>query len=123
MAAPAYATVDEYLAAQPEPVAEALTAARNAIRSAIPDAEECISYNMPAYKINGKAVVHLAGWKNHYSVYPASDALVAALGDELKECTVVECTIKFSYKKPVPTELIQRIAEFRAMEVQAKAKK
>jgi uncharacterized protein YdhG (YjbR/CyaY superfamily) len=120
MANSAFGTVDDYLASQPERVAPILSAVRDAIRAALPNAEEGIAYNLPAYKINGKQVIFFAGWKNHYSVYPASDDLVAAFASELSEHKVVKSTIQFSYAKPVPEKLIREIAEFRAFEASAK---
>ncbi len=56
---------------------------RSAIRKAVPGAEEVISYQIPAYKLHGRAVLYFAGWKQHYSLYPATDRLVAAFKDEL----------------------------------------
>jgi uncharacterized protein YdhG (YjbR/CyaY superfamily) len=120
MASQAYASVDEYLAAQPDQHLPKLLEAREAIRSALPEAEESIAYNIPAYKINGKAVLFLAGWKNHFSIYPASDALVAALGEKFAPAKVVKRTLQFSYKNPVPADLLRKIAELRAVEVSAK---
>ncbi len=67
MAKTAYPSVDAYLAVQPEPARAALALVRQAIRRAIPSAEECISYQIPAYKINGRAVLYFAGWKKHFS--------------------------------------------------------
>jgi len=122
MANSAFGSVDEYLGWQTQDVALALSEVRDAIRSALPNAEECIAYNMPCYKVDGKAVIFLAGWKSHYSVYPASEALVSAFSEELAEHKVVKDTIRFSYKKPVPSGLLKRIAEFRALEMQFKSK-
>jgi uncharacterized protein YdhG (YjbR/CyaY superfamily) len=75
--------VNDYIAAQPKPTRLALAQVRRAIRKALPKAEEVISYKMPACKLNGSIVVYFAGWKNHYSLYPAGERLVAAFKDEL----------------------------------------
>jgi hypothetical protein len=63
-----------------------------------------ISYKIPTYKLHGNVVLYFAGWKNHYSVYPANDRVIAAFKDDLAA-------------EPVPVQLIERIATFRAKEV------
>jgi uncharacterized protein YdhG (YjbR/CyaY superfamily) len=88
---------------------------RLTIREAVPDAEELISYQIPAYKIQGAPVLYFAGWKQHYSIYPATDHLVAALKDDLASYKVTKGTIRFP-PQPVPVKLIERIAKFRAKE-------
>ena len=112
-----YQSVDEYLAAQSDSTRKALERVRRAIRKAIPKAEEVISYQIPTYKLNGGAVIYFAGWKAHYSLYPASAKLVAEFKDELSPYEVRKGTIRFPLSEPVPTELVERIARFRAMEV------
>ncbi|MBV9269099.1 MAG: DUF1801 domain-containing protein [Acidobacteriaceae bacterium] len=110
-------TVDEYIAGQPEAVQAVLEHVRSTIRKALPDAEEVISYKIPAYKLHGSIVVYVAAWKRHYSLYPASERLVAALPGQLAAYTVSKGTIRFLLSDPVPTKLIGRIAKFRAKEV------
>jgi len=87
------------------------------MRKAVPGAEEVISYQIPAYKLHGRAVVYFAGWKDHYSLYPSSGHLVAALKNELAPYEVSKGTIRFPLSEPVPVKLIERIAKFRAKEV------
>jgi uncharacterized protein YdhG (YjbR/CyaY superfamily) len=70
-------------ASQPEAVQGALQRVRSTIRKAVPGAEEVISYQIPAYKLPGGPVLYFAGWKQHYSLYPANAHLVAALKDDL----------------------------------------
>ena len=110
-------TVDEYIASQPEAAQDSLRRARSAIRKALPAAEESISYKIPTWKISGVAVLYLAGWKKHYSLYPASARLVAEFGDDLAPYEVEKSTLRFSFTQPVPVKLIGRIAKFRAAEV------
>jgi len=117
MATTAFKTVDEYLAAQPEPARRILGQVRGAIRAALPGAEEMISYQMPAYKLGGTAVLYFAGWKKHFSLYPASEGLVRALKEELAPYVVEKGTIRFPLAEPVPVELIERIARVRAKEI------
>jgi uncharacterized protein YdhG (YjbR/CyaY superfamily) len=110
-------TVDEYIAAQPQATRAVLRRVRTAIRKALPKAEETIAYNMPAYKLGGHGVLYFAGWKKHYALYYATEALLAELGDALAPYEVDKDTIRFRYDQPVPSALIARIAKLRAAEV------
>jgi uncharacterized protein YdhG (YjbR/CyaY superfamily) len=122
MAKPDFKTVDDYLAVQPQPSQVVLTRVRSAIRKALPKAEEVISYKIPTYKLNGSAVLYFAGWKQHYSLYPADNHLVAAFQDELAPYKVNKGTIRFPLSEPVPVKLIERIAKFRAKELAQREK-
>ncbi|MEO7648871.1 MAG: DUF1801 domain-containing protein [Bryobacteraceae bacterium] len=117
MAKTDFQSVDEYIAAQPEAVQGVLERVRSTIRKAVPDAAEGISYQIPAYKLPGGAVIYFAGWKQHFSLYPASDPLVAAFQDDLAPYEISTGTIRFPLSKPAPVRLIGRIAKFRAKEV------
>lgn len=112
-----FQSVDEYIAAQPEDSQGVLRRVRNVLRKALPGAEETISYRIPTYKLNGAAVLYFAGWKQHYSIYPASDPLKASLASELAAYKIDKGTIRFPLSEPVPVGLIQAIARFRADEV------
>ena len=81
-----------------------------------------ISYKIPTYKLHGRAVLYLAGWKQHYSLYPATERLVAALKNELAPYDIRKGTIRFLLSEPVPMKLIARIAKFRAKEVANRVK-
>jgi uncharacterized protein YdhG (YjbR/CyaY superfamily) len=116
MAKTEFKTVDEYIAAQPDDVRDALRRVRQAIRKALPDADELISYNMPTYKANGHRLIYFAGWKTHFSLYAASAAIVAAFKTELAKYEIEKGTIRFPLSEPVPEKLIERIAKFRAKE-------
>ena len=109
-------SVAEYLSRQPPAARATLKKVRAAIRKALPKAEETISYKIPAYRIGGKAVIYFAAWKQHYSIYPATRTLVAALKDDLAPYAVAKGTIRFSYDQTVPVALIGRIAKIRAAE-------
>ena len=119
MAKTSYASVDDYLAAQPAESRRILERVRYAIRKAIPTAEETISYQIPAYKIGRVAAIYFAGWKQHFSVYPATRTLLTDLADELASYKVAKGTIRFDLADPVPSRLIGRIAKHRAAEVTA----
>jgi len=113
----AFRSVDEYLSSQPEAVRRLLAQVRRAIRKAVPGAREMISYGIPTYKLDGRAVIYFAGWKGHYSIYPASARLVAAFREELAPYEVNDKgTIRFPLTGRVPVKLIAGIARFRAAE-------
>ncbi len=110
-------TIDEYIALQLAPTQVVLERVRAAIGKSVPDAEECVSYSIPAFRFNRRILLYFAGWTEHYSIYPASDAMVAAFDGELDECRVSKGTLRFALSKPVPVKLIARIAKFRAQEL------
>jgi uncharacterized protein YdhG (YjbR/CyaY superfamily) len=118
MAKTDFKSVDEYIAAQPDSAQDVLEHLRRTIRKALPGAEEVISYQIPAYKLYGKLVLYFAGWKRHYSLYPATDQVIAAFKEDLAPY-INKRTIRFPLWQPVPVELIERIAKFRANEAVA----
>lgn len=115
-----FTSVDDYIGAQPDHVRGVLNKVRSIIRKALPKAEELISYQMPAYKLQGERVLFFAGWKQHYSLYPAGEGLVAAFKGELASYEIRKGTIRFPLSEPVPVKLIERIAKFRAKETSAR---
>ncbi|MGB8908933.1 MAG: DUF1801 domain-containing protein [Candidatus Cybelea sp.] len=112
-----FTSVDEYIASQPEPARNALRQVRKAIRTAVPEAEELIAYNMPRYRLHGTAFVHFAGWKDHYSLYAATKSVLAEFKAELRRYEIEKGTIRFPLSESVPVTLIERIAKLRAKEV------
>ena len=116
MAKTDFKSVDEYIATHPENVQSILQRVRSAIRTALPDAEETISYQIPAYRIGGGRMLYFAGWKQHYSLYPATGSLVEAFRDDLAPYKVNKGTMRFPLDQPVPEQLIGRIATFLAKE-------
>lgn len=115
-----FQSVDEYIEQQPPQAQPILRRVRKIIRKAVPRLDEVISYNMPTFELNGVAVLYLAGWKQHYSLYPASTALVEALGDQLAPYKFHKGTIRFPLDAPIPVKLIERIAKLRAKELRAR---
>jgi uncharacterized protein YdhG (YjbR/CyaY superfamily) len=114
--------VDEYIASHPEAVQGLLKRVRSTLRKAVPEAKEVISYKIPTYKLPGGPVLYFAGWKRHYSLYPATDHVVEAFKDDLAPYEVDKGTIRFPFSEPVPVKLIERIAKFRAKEVAEREK-
>jgi uncharacterized protein YdhG (YjbR/CyaY superfamily) len=110
-------SVTEYIAAQPKASQPALRAIRSAIRKALPDAEEVISYGIPAYRLHGYVALYFAGWRDHYSLYPVNARLVASLKPSSASYEVNDKgTIKFPLSEPVPGQLIAGIAKAKAKE-------
>src|SRR5262249_32675549 len=84
--------------------------------SGIPKAEEVISYQIPAYKLDGRVFLYFAGWQRHYSIYPCNDRLVAAFKEQLAPYEISKGTIRFPLSEPIPATLIAGIAKARAKE-------
>jgi uncharacterized protein YdhG (YjbR/CyaY superfamily) len=121
MAAPA--SVEEYLVALPERQRVALGMLRKTIKAAAPGVTEAISYGMPAFKLNGRFLVSYAAFRNHCSLFPASEAVREALGEELKPYFTGKGTIRFSADEPLPGALVKRIVQVRIEEIAARGRR
>ena len=107
-------TVDEYLATLAEDRRVAMEAVRAAIKAGAPEADESIAYNMPAFRSHGgQFLVSYDAYKNHYSLFPASDPVVETLGEALTPYLAGKGTIRFPASKPIPTGLVTEIARIR----------
>jgi uncharacterized protein YdhG (YjbR/CyaY superfamily) len=122
MAKTDFQSVDEYIAALPDGVRGVLECVRSTIRRAVPGAEEGIAYKIPTYKLPGGPVLYFAGWRQHYSLYPATARMIETFKHELEPYVVNKATIRFPLSEPVPVTLIERIAKFRAKEVAEREK-
>jgi uncharacterized protein YdhG (YjbR/CyaY superfamily) len=122
MAKSAVRSVDEYIASQRAATQHALRRVRSAIRQAVPRADETISYGIPTYKLDGRAVIYFAGWSEQYSIYPLTSRLSEAFGSELAPYEASKGTLRFALADPVPVRLIARIAKLRAQEVAERGK-
>jgi uncharacterized protein YdhG (YjbR/CyaY superfamily) len=116
-------SVEQYIASRPEEVRAILESVRRAIRKALPRAEEAISYQIPTYRERGRYVVYFAGWKQHFSLYPATARLAAAFKDELLPYEIRKGTIRFPLSRPVPVKLIERLARFLAKEAEERTRR
>ena len=111
------ATVEDYLATLSEDRRASIETMRATIRAAAPEAEETIAYLMPAFRSHGgQFLVSYAAYKKHYSLFPASEAVVAALGDELTPYLAGKGTIQFPADRPIPIATLTRIIEVRVAE-------
>jgi uncharacterized protein YdhG (YjbR/CyaY superfamily) len=116
------ASVADYIAAQPALVQPILRRLRAIVRRAAPAADEQIRYGIAGFKLHGAPLIYFAGWKKHFSIYPATREVLAALGDQLAGYVVEKGTIRFSLNEPFPVALIERIARLRVKAVAAAAK-
>jgi uncharacterized protein YdhG (YjbR/CyaY superfamily) len=118
----AVTTADEYLASLPDDRRAAVEGLRQAISAAAPEATETIAYEMPAFRSHGgQFLVSFAAYKNHYSLFPASGAVVKKLGEALTPYLAGKGTIRFPANAPIPTALVTRIVEVRLEENAAHA--
>jgi uncharacterized protein YdhG (YjbR/CyaY superfamily) len=109
-----FRSIDEYIAAFPADIQALLQTMRATIRAAAPNAEERISYQMPAFALHGN-LVYFAALKNHIGFYPTGSG-VAAFQGELSSYEHSKGAIKFTLGQPLPLDLISRIVKFRAAE-------
>ena len=110
-------SVDEYLATLPDERRADMDVLRKAIKAGAPDATEALAYNMPAFRSHGgQFLVSYDAFKRHYSLVPASGAVVEALGDEIAPYLVGKGTIRFPAGQPIPAALVTRIVRIRVAE-------
>jgi uncharacterized protein YdhG (YjbR/CyaY superfamily) len=115
-------SVEDYLAALPEAPRAALEKLRATIRAAAPDATETISYQMPAFKQDGRFLVSYAAFKDHCSLFPASYAVMEELGEDLAPYISGKGTIRFTVRKPLPSALVKKIVKLRLRENAARGR-
>ncbi len=102
------ATIDDYIATFPRPVRTRLDALRRAIRAAAPEAIEAISYRIPTFKQDGRALIYFAGYETHIGLYPV-DASEAQLAADLAPYASGKATLRFPLDKPLPLDLVARV--------------
>lgn len=111
-----YSSIDEYIAGFEPDMGEKLSAIRKTIREAAPGAQEAISYGMPTFRLNGKNMVHFAGFAHHIGFYATPDGH-AEFEPELSKYKRGKGSVQFPLDQPVPLDLIQRITTFRAQQL------
>ena len=109
-----YTNIDEYIATCPDEVQQQLEQIRNTIRKTAPNAQEVISYGMPAFK-QKKVLVYFAAFKNHIGFYPTASG-IEAFKTEFKNLKWSKGAVQFPINRPIPIDLISRIIEFRLKE-------
>lgn len=103
------ADIDNYLASLPEPKRGTLEALRSTILEIIPEAEECIAYGMPAFRLDGKVVAGFAAFKNHLSYLPHSGSVISELGAEAARYRSSSGALQFSIDRPLPKGLVRKL--------------
>ena len=108
--------IDDYLRALEEPKRSTLEEMRRRILEIVPKAEQCISYSVPAFKVQGKTVAGLAAFKNHLSYLPHSGSVLAQLQDELGRYEQTKSSLHFAVDEPLPGHLVRRLVLVRMRE-------
>lgn len=105
--------VDAYLAGLDEPKRGTLEALRRTILEIVPEAEQCISYNVPAFRVDGKVLAGFAAFKDHLSYLPFSGSVLGQLEDELAGYTRTKSALHFAVDTPLPKPLVERLIAVR----------
>ena len=115
--------IDKYLSGLPEAMRTALQHLREMIRTAAPEADEAISYSLPAFKYRGHPLVSYGAATNHCSFYVMSPAVMEAMKNDLDALDTSKGTIRFSPSKPLPKALVTKLVKARIAETDARWKK
>jgi len=115
-------SIDEYIAGFPADAQKVLKELRALIKAAAPDATEKMSYAMPTFDLNGHHLVHFAGYAKHIGFYPVPSG-IEAFKEELEPYKSGKGSAQFPLGRPIPTDLIRRIVEFRVAENTGKPNK
>jgi uncharacterized protein YdhG (YjbR/CyaY superfamily) len=109
-------TIDEYLATAKPDQRRTLAKLRKTIHAVAPKVEECISYGIPAFRLNGRSLVYFGAWTNHCSFYPGSSTTLKNFRGDLKGFQITKGTIRFSPDNPLPTALVKKLIKVRIRE-------
>jgi uncharacterized protein YdhG (YjbR/CyaY superfamily) len=110
--------VDEYLEALDEPKRATLESLRATILSVVPQAEQCITYGTPTFKLDGKAVAGFAAFKHHLSYLPHSGSVLSELGDEVAGYKTSKGALQFPIDAPLPSALVVRLIAVRRRQLE-----
>ena len=105
--------IDQYLDALEEPKRTTLTRLRQTILDTLPQAEQGLSYGLPAFKVKGKTIAGFAAFKNHLSYLPHSGSVFPELKDELKGYSASSGALRFSIDEPLPVALVEKLIAVR----------
>ena len=109
--------VDEYFKNLPQDQKSGLSNVRKTVKELVPDAEEVMSYGMPAFKYNKRILMYYAAHTNNLSIYPASDAMIETVGKSLAKFRTSKGTLQFTKANPIPENLLRQIIKYRCMEI------
>ena len=116
-------TIDHYLVNVRPDHRKTLQRFRQTIQTAVPNAEECISYGIPAFRLNRRLLVFFGAWANHCAFYPGSAATLKNFRNELRNFQTSKGTLRFSPDKPMPVALVKKLLKARIAENNARANK
>ena len=105
--------IDQYLDALQEPKRTTLARLRQTLLDILPEAEQGISYGVPAFKIRGKTIAGFAAFKNHLSYLPHSGSVFPQLHDELKDYVISSGALRFGIDEPLPVSLVEKLVAVR----------
>lgn len=108
--------IDDYLRTLDEPKRRTLTSLRETIMTMVPDAEQCLSYRYPAFRLDGKTVAGFAAFKNHLSYLPHSGSVISRLQTETEGYTKTKGALHFPVDTPLPEELVRKLLDVRIAE-------
>ena len=108
--------IDDYLATLDEPKRTTLTSLRDIIMAIVPDAEQRISYGVPAFKLRGKTIAGFAAFKNHLSYLPHSGSVIPQLAEETAAYTSTKGSLHFPVDEPLPSALVKKLLAVRMAE-------
>ena|ERR1700740_1127761 len=114
--------VDEYLLGLDEPKRSTLEALRRVIVEVVPEAEQVISYGVPAFRVRGEIVAGFAAFKNHLSYLPFSGSVLGQLTDELHGYEMTKSSLHFPVDQPLPDALVKRLIALRVSEANRRAR-
>ena len=109
--------IDDYVAALDEPKRSTLEELRRSILEVVPDAEQGLSYGMPAFKVRGKSVAGFAAFKDHLSYLPHSGSVLTELGTDVARYETSKGSLKFAVDKPLPKRLVRKLVRTRMREL------
>ena len=111
--------IDEYLEAVGEPHRSTLLVVRDRIRTLLPSSEECITYALPTWKVDGHSVAGIGAWKNHCSYFPMSGSVLPQLAEEFAAYTQSKGALRFPVDTPLSVKQLRLLIRTRQAEIAA----
>lgn len=113
--------IDVYIQAFPQETRMVLKKIQTLVRGIVPEGAEVMRYGMPTFQLNGKNVIHFAGWKSHIGLYPTPSG-IAAFKKELSPYKGAKGSVQFPLSQPIPYKLLEKIVRYRVQESRKKIK-
>lgn len=110
-------SIDNYLESIPQPFRAEMQRIRSAVHTLLPNAAECISYAMPAFRYNRRILLYFAAWKEHCAIYPSGASTVDRLGEDYTPFRTGRGTLQYTLHSPMPDALLHRLILARAEDI------